>query len=525
MLATRGGEQRGYVLRHGCVPPGSTQDVQRRVVVPVERQATGACDPTGRKVEVLEHHTALRATTRRVGRVYEGHLTTGAFSLVREVLPECSPAAIEDALAQVVIADHITNAQVFQRNPVVLAHQLGTQLVQEVGTLRRDVRLLALHGPQRLLAVARAALSSCQLALQDPQPALPGAIEGRMRDLRPVAGRDERRNAHVNPDRPARLRQRLRFRHLAGEAGVPLPRLVLDADRLDRAVQWAMPAHAHAPDAVQLQATPVEPCAEAELLEQEAVVPTAPLKARIARLLTCLDAAKEGLESKVHLLDDALRGLAEHLVRVGERLAIVFRQCVQVRLAHAAPLKLVGVLALRQRHVVQPTTGVQHAPQVLFLRARRIQPIAVGSQHSDRLLPLDILLNHRQRRTADRRNKVAVCPQGRQAAFQVRELLPEQARATPLHALHKLVDAKLRVYFAQQVYVVRHDFQFQHLALCIIRHLPDDGFQSFIHAVHQHLAAILRTEDNVVLARIHHVIVALEFALLSHNSIIQQEAI
>src|SRR5690606_20796525 len=89
--------QRDYVTRHGCVPPGSTQDVDCGIVVPVERQATGAYDPTGRKVEVLEHRTTLRATARRVGRVYEGHLTTSAFSLVREVVSERRPAAIQNA--------------------------------------------------------------------------------------------------------------------------------------------------------------------------------------------------------------------------------------------------------------------------------------------------------------------------------------------------------------------------------------------------------------------------------------------
>src|SRR5690606_37083106 len=329
--------------------------------------------------EVLEHRPTLRATTRRVGRGYEGHLTTSAFSLVREVLPECSPAAVEDALAQVGGSDHAANMQVFQRDPVVPTHQLGTQLMQEVLALVGDVFLLALHGTQHLVAVAATASGPRQLALQDAQSALSGAVESRMPDLLPGTGRQQRGNSDIKPNRPARLRQRLRFRYLASEAGVPPSRLVLDTHSFDRAFEGAMPAHAHPPDTVQLQAPPIEPRAHAELLEQKAVVPTTPFEARITRLLTCLDAAKEGLESKVYLLDDALRGLAEHLVRVGERPAITLGKLVQFGFAHASPFKLVGVLALCQRQVVQPTTGVQHTPQVLFLRTRWIQPIAVGS--------------------------------------------------------------------------------------------------------------------------------------------------
>src|SRR5690606_20494181 len=138
---------------------------------------------------------------------------------------------------QVVITNHMADAQVFQRNPVVAPHQGGTQLVQEVGALGCDMGLLALNSTQSFLAVLRAALCSCQLALQDAQLALSGAVEGRMRDLRPVAGRDERREAYVNPDRLPAGWQRLWCRYLAGEAGIPLSRLVLDADRLNRAFQ------------------------------------------------------------------------------------------------------------------------------------------------------------------------------------------------------------------------------------------------------------------------------------------------
>ena len=494
-------------------------------MVPVERQATGAGDPTGRKVEVLEHSATLRTTSGRIGGVYEGDLTTGAFSLVREVLPKRSPAAVQDALAQMMIAHHAAYAQVFQRDAVVLAHQAGAQLVQEVVTLIGNVRLLTMDGAQGLLPVGAAALSPRQLTLQDAQPPLPGAVEGRMCNLRALTSRQQRREAHVKPDCFPGLGQRFWFRHFAGKAGVPPPGLVLDANGLDHALQRSMPADAHSPDAVQLQPSPVQAHPHAELLEQKAVEAVAAFEARIAGLLARLDAPEERLKRQIDLLDDTLRRLAEHLIGVGERPAVVFGKRVQLRSAHPATFELVGDLALGQRHVVQAPAGVQHAPQVGFLRARRVEAVAVGAEHSDCLLTLDVLLNHRQRRAANSRDKIAVRPQRWQTAFQMRELLTKQARAATLDALNKFVDAELWVYFAQQMYMIRHHFQFQHFASCFVRNLLDDSFQSLVHAVYQHLAAVFRAKDDVVLAGVDHAVVALEFALLSHNNIIQQEVI
>ena len=191
--APRRGRQRGYVIRHGCVPPGSTQQVTRRVVVPVERQATGAGDPTGRKVEVLKLHSALRAAARRVGWVYQGDLTTSTFSLVREILPERSPATIQNALAQMVVANHGAHVQVFQRDAVIAAHQAGAQLVQEVGALRRNMRLLTLHGQQGFATVIAARFRDRLKSPLIPLPLLPHSRgEGEQWPVFPLAPRRRR---------------------------------------------------------------------------------------------------------------------------------------------------------------------------------------------------------------------------------------------------------------------------------------------------------------------------------------------
>src|SRR5690606_16200370 len=95
------------------------------IVVSVQRQATRTSDPSGRQVEILKHCTTLRTTFGAIGRVNRYHLTSGACSLVHEELAEDTPAAVQNAFAQVLIPNHVFDAQGFKRDPVVLLYQLG----------------------------------------------------------------------------------------------------------------------------------------------------------------------------------------------------------------------------------------------------------------------------------------------------------------------------------------------------------------------------------------------------------------
>jgi hypothetical protein len=57
--------------------------------------------------------------------------------------------------------------------------------------------------------------------------------------------------------------------------------------------------------------------------------------------------------------------------------------------------------------------------------------------------------------------------------------------------------------------MIGHDFQFNHRRLKLSGALLDDFFQALIHAVDQHRAPILGTPDNVILAGIHYMPIAL----------------
>lgn len=126
---------RVYVKRHGCVPPGTSQNINRRVVVSVHAETAVALNPSGGQVEVLRNRTATRTAFRRIRGVYEGSHTSGTCSLVREVLPKHRPTAVENAFAEVLVSRHVANAQIFQRDTVILLHEISAEFMREVAAL------------------------------------------------------------------------------------------------------------------------------------------------------------------------------------------------------------------------------------------------------------------------------------------------------------------------------------------------------------------------------------------------------
>src|SRR5574338_224181 len=101
---------------------------------------------------MFKDSATVRAAFRRIGWIDQAYLTTSTYSLVREILLEQTPTAIQNAFAQMRVAYHIANVQIFQRHPVAGLNQRGTQLVQQVAALVLDMLMLALDGSQRLAA-------------------------------------------------------------------------------------------------------------------------------------------------------------------------------------------------------------------------------------------------------------------------------------------------------------------------------------------------------------------------------------
>jgi hypothetical protein len=75
------------------------------------------------------------------------------------------------------------------------------------------------------------------------------------------------------------------------------------------------------------------------------------------------------------------------------------------------------------------------------------------------------------------------------------------------------------------VHVIGHNFELDDLGPEFLRRLEQDFFQARVHAVHEHRSAILGAPNDVVLAGIHNVAVALEWNICSHASIIPEKRI
>src|SRR5690606_17927777 len=98
-------------------------------------------------------------------RIHKDNLTTSTFSLVREKFLEDAPATIQDALAEVLVADHVVDFQIFQRDTIIALYQRIGELVQVVPTLVSDKFLLSLYGTEGFLPVLATTLGAGQLAL------------------------------------------------------------------------------------------------------------------------------------------------------------------------------------------------------------------------------------------------------------------------------------------------------------------------------------------------------------------------
>ena len=83
------------------------------------------------------------------------------------------------------------------------------------------------------------------------------------------------------------------------------------------------------------------------------------------------------------------------------------------------------------------------------------------------------------------------------------------------------MNAKLRVNLGEQMDMVRYDIQCRNPCFPFLAYLPNDRFQADRDISNEHLAAVLGTPDDVIMARIEHVPIRV-IDLLFHTNIIEQ---
>ncbi len=89
----------------------------------------------------------------------------------------------------------------------------------------------------------------------------------------------------------------------------------------------------------------------------------------------------------------------------------------------------------------------------------------------------------------------------------------------------KLCDTELRVNFAKQMNMLRHDLQFDNLAFRFCRNLVNNNLEPSSNGIIEHFSTILRAENNVVLARVHDILVRFVLRLRRHIDSIRRLSI
>ncbi len=129
------------------------------------------------------------------------------------------------------------------------------------------------------------------------------------------------------------------------------------------------------------------------------------------------------------------------------------------------------------------------------------------------LLSFYIAFERFQGDASDCSHKITVCPQARQLALELWELLTQRAATCALDVLDEPMDTELRVTSDQQMHMIGHDFQLNELLSPCLNRFPNESFQSLIYRCNQHLAPILGTKHYMIMADVCDVVSRLQFVL------------
>jgi hypothetical protein len=189
-----------YVTSAGSNGKTCRQDVLGRVGVPVMQGAAVRARPVpGGRAQGCEQVPAGRACLAgRVPPVDHDQVPSGRGCLVGDLAAELAPPAVRDRRGERPVADHVLHGQVLDHDDVMVADQAGGGAVQEIGPAGTDLPVGAGDLRPGLGAVRGAFAAAGEPALVPGQVPRPACQPPRVRDLLPVAGDGEFRDAQVD---------------------------------------------------------------------------------------------------------------------------------------------------------------------------------------------------------------------------------------------------------------------------------------------------------------------------------------
>lgn len=438
--------------------------------------------------------------------IHPKYFPTSVFCFVGKKLEEFAPTTIRDRFAQVSVLDHVLDLQVFNVDSLEIVNVFIGNLMQKIVSLISHFLMRLGDQYSRLVSAYRAFSPSGKFPLSTPKLFFTIAEIFRIRDLTAFTIYTKRFYSNVNTYLFAGLRELFSGYVVAGKGNKPFTRRhTSDSDGLNVSLNRAgekelEPAHVFD---VEISTFERISC----LFKGEGIVAVSVLEAWKSCFFSDLYSTEKSLVCLIKALKHVLKCLGVgnlNFRKIFLNEGQLFRLVVSRDRFFSS---LVSINPLPKRRIVDIATDIKPVIAITLCFPVYFRTIYEGFSHLDVLLVFDILLNHRQRRSAASDDAIAVSPERRDSSPKCPEFLSHYPGCVSLDILNEPVDAELWVYFYQKMYMVCHHLKLYYLRLKLGRLLAYELLKPYSNVPAKNLAPIFRTPNHMVLAGENNIVV------------------
>ena len=149
--------------------PSPMKNIYCGIKIPIQGEATIRTAMNTNGQSLFHYHPATGANLTCLPGGNFSVPTSGAFSLGFEYREELSPSGIGNAFSEMPVLDHVSDAKIFYREPVVSLDEAVSDFVMKVQSLVRDLFMFSGDGIPGLLSAGAAFLSPAEGPLGNSQ--------------------------------------------------------------------------------------------------------------------------------------------------------------------------------------------------------------------------------------------------------------------------------------------------------------------------------------------------------------------
>ena len=353
--------------------------------------------------------TATRTHPCRAVWVNPWRQPTSPFCLVSCEVHELTPGSVTNTLvhAAPVPILHILNVQVLKSDDLVLVDQSPTQFVSEVFTAIADTGINVLDDALLLMILQRAFHALAQSVLRLGKRFLILAEEAWIGNVLASREGSKVNQAYVNADNLRRRWQRL-WLDDAREAGIPVAQSISpDGQRLDLALNRPVQLDL---DGADLRDIELIIKSKSRLWIGERIVTIMTTEPRIARSLSCLHAAKKGIECKIDASLGILKTLRVDIGKLRSFLLPLSQQFIGIVQRQGFLAFLPGLAAYLKGLIIYRSASIQRFIHRCTLSLSRIES-ELERLHGIIIAELTRLVKYVEKAFIPWINRGAFCPE------------------------------------------------------------------------------------------------------------------